>query len=303
MSDVATIAISPHNRALLNSFGIHLKVEKGLTENTQVSYHTDILYFLNDIDRDVEMVTADNIVNYLASLQDVGLCARSLARKRSALKAFFHFLKQEDIPVCVDFDTVPPIKPPKLLPHVLSIDDMQTLLEDLPTGDPLEVRDKAMFETMYASGLRISEAISLSLHDILWDDKILRIMGKGRKQRYIPIAGIALKWLRIYIDAHRPLLARGHNTDIVFLNRMGKKLSRMGVWKKLRQAVLASGITTEVSPHTIRHSFATHLLEGGANLRTVQVLLGHSSINTTQIYTNIDLRHILEVHRMYHPRG
>ncbi len=296
---------SKHNRALLNQFRSYLKLEKGLSDNTLESYTNDLVQFMEDLDRDVEMIPVETIVNHLVHLQEIGMAFTSIARKRSTIVSFFRFLAEEELPLAFTIESIPPIKPPQRLPEVLSKDEIIEFLDALPLETPLQYRNKAMFELMYATGVRISEAIDASIHDILWENHVLRVTGKGNKQRFVPIAGESLKYLQLYVDKYRILLKREKRTDVLFLNRSGKGLSRMGVWKVLREEAKKLGFKwwEKLHPHIIRHSFATHLLEGGANLRTVQLLLGHVSINTTQIYTNIDMQHIIEQHRLYHPRG
>ena len=189
------------------------------------------------------------------------------------------------------------------LPDVLSVNEMLKLLESISTTTPIGLRNKAMLELMYASGLRISETINLSIHDFIWDERIVRVLGKGSKQRVVPIAESSFEFILQYREKGRSQLKKTSETDIFFLNRFGRKLSRMGVWKQIVKISMECGIKKHVSPHTFRHSFATHLLEAGANLRVVQMLLGHASINTTQIYTNIDSSFIRKEHKLYHPRG
>ncbi len=296
---------SRHNRALLNRFRSFLKLEKGLSDNTLESYTNDLVQFMEELDRDVEAIGVEAIVNHLVHLQEIGLAFTSIARKRSTIVSFYKFLSEEEIEIRFNIESIPPVKPPKRLPEVLSKEEILEFLDALPLETALQYRNKALFELMYATGIRISEAIGASVNDILWESNVLRVTGKGNKQRIVPIAGESLEYLRLYIDKYRVLLRREKRTDILFLNRSGKGLSRMGVWKILREEAKKLGFKwwEKLHPHIIRHSFATHLLEGGANLRTVQLLLGHVSINTTQIYTNIDIQHIIEQHRLYHPRG
>ncbi len=295
--------MTPHNKAYLTSYKYHLKVEKGLSKNTIECYLLDLEQFFFYYDKKSENIEANDIINYLVSLQEVGISFKSIARKRSSIKSFFKFLEEEEISISVNFEAIPSVKPPKNLPHILSQREIFRLLDSLPLETALDYRNKAMFELMYASGLRISETINISIHDLFFDEKMIKVMGKGSKQRFVPIAGISMDYVKKYLQIYRYVLKKSKETDILFLNRSGKGLSRMGIWKILKKASIKANITTEMSPHTLRHSFATHLIEGGANLRTVQMLLGHSSINTTQIYTNVDLQHLIEEHHLYHPRG
>ena len=295
--------ISPHNLALLNGFQYHLKVEKGLSPNSVESYYRDLRDFLLFVQKKTETIQTGDVINYFVNLQGIGISNSSIARKRSSIKSFFKFLKEEEIEISINLDDIPKIKYSQKLPDVLSVKEMFRLLDNIPTESMNGLRNKAMLELMYASGLRISEAINLSIHDVNWDEKVIRVMGKGGKQRVVPVAEISMEFVKRYFDVSRPLLKKEKNTDYFFLNRSGNKLSRMGVWKIIDNLSKKAGIKKHVSPHTFRHSFATHLLEAGANLRVVQMLLGHASINTTQIYTNIGTSFIVKEHRLYHPRG
>jgi integrase/recombinase XerD len=295
--------LSVHNQSLLNNFQFYLKVEKGLSENSVESYRGDVLDCLAYLQKKAEKITVNDIIDFFVKLQELGLSSSSIARKRSALSSFYKFLQEENIEVNLIFDDVPAIKYSQKLPDVLSRNEMLRLLDSISTTTTTGMRNKAMLELMYASGLRVSETINLSIHDFIWDERIVRVMGKGSKQRVVPIAEQSFEFVMQYRKSGRTSLKKSSETDIFFLNRFGKKLSRMGVWKQIEKISIDCGIKTHVSPHTFRHSFATHLLEAGANLRVVQLLLGHSSINTTQIYTNIDSRFIRKEHKLYHPRG
>jgi len=295
--------LSPELFAALNSFLYYLKVEKGLAQNTIDSYRRDVADFLAYTTKSLPRYQADDLVRYFISLQQIGLISTSLARKRVALHQFFSYLAKQDIPVTVDFDLIPKIKLAQHLPDVLSVPEMFRLLDSLPGETPLQIRNQAMLELLYATGLRISELLGLTIHEIIYPDQVLLIRGKGNKQRYVPVLEDKLELLRHYVEHVRPVLLKHKNNAWVFLNKFGGKLSRMGFWKILREAVIQAGIKHEVTPHTFRHSFATHLLEAGVNLRIVQTLLGHASLNTTQIYTHVDTRYLVETHRMYHPRA
>ncbi len=295
--------LSQHNRAILQNYQYHLKVEKGLSKNSIESYENDICNLFTQVKKDIEKITNKDIINFFVTLQEIGLTNSTVARKRSSIRSFLKFLIEEEVKISADVDDIPSIKPSQRLPDVLSVKQMLKLLDSIPTEKPTDMRNKAMLELMYASGIRISETINLSMHDVYWDDKVVRVLGKGGKQRVVPIAQQSLNYLKEYFDSARPMLRKDKSTDILFLNRFGNKLSRMGVWKVIDKITQEAGIDKHVSPHTFRHSFATHLLEAGANLRVVQMLLGHSSINTTQIYINIDNTFIIQEHRLYHPRG
>ncbi|MCF7919759.1 MAG: tyrosine recombinase [Candidatus Cloacimonetes bacterium] len=292
----------PQNRAWLNNFRYYLEAEQGLAENSVISYFQDCQEFINFLDCRLEDIVSQDVIEYLASLQDIGFAGSSIARKRSAIKSLLNFMIEEDIELKLNLADIPSIRYQQKIPDVLTLKEMLQLLDNIPVETPLDWRSKAMLELMYASGLRVSETINLTIHDIYWTEKVVRVFGKGRKQRVIPVAEKSLAFLKTYIDMYRPLLKGYKQEDTLFLNRLGNPLSRMGVWKILESLALKVGLTKKVSPHTIRHSFATHLVEAGANLRIVQILLGHVSINTTQIYSNIDKRFIIKEHRVYHPR-
>jgi len=295
--------LSPQLISALNSFIYYLKVEKGMAENSVQSYSTDIEDFLRYNPKSVESFTARDIVSYFVTLQSLGLVNTSLARKRVALKQFFLYLERQDIDIRVDFEQVPKIKISQHLPDFLTVEEMFTLLDSLPVGKPLQIRNKAMLEMLYATGLRISELLGLTIHDIIYNDKVILVRGKGSKQRYVPLLDSVLELVTDYITNVRPILLKFKKNDYIFLNNLGGKMSRMGFWKILNKVVLEAGLKKDITPHTFRHSFATHLLEAGVNLRIVQTLLGHSSLNTTQIYTHVDTRYLVETHRLYHPRA
>lgn len=295
--------LKTHNKAIINGFKFYLQIEKGLSDNTIKNYLMDLNEFLDYHLKKVENFTEADIIDFFATLQQMGIQNSSIARKRSSLKSFFEYLSDEDEDIIVDFNKVPSIKYRREFPDVLSIREIFKLLDSIPVDTALGMRNKAIFELMYACGLRVSETIDLTIHDIYWDEKLVRVLGKGDKQRIVPIADKSLEYIKIYLSTARPLILKTKNNDLLFLNRFGNKLSRTGVWKILKKLALEAGIKTHISPHTIRHCFATHLLERGANLRVIQMLLGHESINTTQIYTNIDTRYIIKQHKKYHPRG
>lgn len=287
----------------LKEFCDSLQLERGLSKNTIDSYRSDLEDFLRYIDLDIESITSKHVLLFLSTLHELGLANSTIARKRSAMRTFFLYWDEQSILLQMDLDEIPPIHYEQQIPDVLSVDEMLHMLDEIPIDNTLEIRNKAMLELMYATGVRISELINLAMHDFIWDERLVSIKGKGNKQRLIPIASNSMKYVELYISNARKILKNGKTTDTVFLNNKGNKLSRMGVWKILQYYTQKAGLAKHISPHTIRHSFATHLLEAGANLRIVQQLLGHSSISTTQIYTNINMQFIIENHKMYHPRG
>jgi integrase/recombinase XerD len=295
--------LPPQLFSLLTSFVYHLKVERGMAKNSIESYRQDIRDFLLFQPKEISNYDTDDISRYLLTLQELGLVNSSLARKRVALGQFFGFLKENDVPSAVDLDLVPRIKIGLHLPDFLTVEEMFKLLGSLVDNTPLEMRNRLMMELLYATGMRISELLGLTLHDLNLTDRVILVHGKGSKQRYVPFVESLDDLFSRYLNQARPMLLKLKRSEYLFLNNRGGKMSRMGFWKILRQAVIEAKINKDVTPHTFRHSFATHLLEGGVNLRIVQALLGHSSIDTTQIYTHVDMRKLIETHTLYHPRA
>jgi len=274
-----------------------------MAKNSIDSYRQDIRDFLRFEEKEIGSYTTENLTRYLLTLQELGLVNTSIARKRVALGQFFAFLKDNEIPIKVDLDLVPRIKLGMHLPDFLTVEEMFTLLGSLPLNNPLDIRNKLMMELLYATGMRISELLGLSLHDLNLSDRVILVHGKGSKQRFVPFVKSLDELFARYLKQARPVLLKLKQSEYLFLNNRGGKMSRMGFWKILKLAVLKANIKKDVTPHTFRHSFATHLLEGGVNLRIVQALLGHASIDTTQIYTHVDMRKLIETHTLYHPRA
>jgi len=285
-----------------------LKLEKNLSDNTLQSYGNDITKFLNYISgegvRDLSEITAHIISGYFSIQRKIGIGSTTSARYLSSLNGFFSFLSDNKYIINNPMDKIPSSKIARNLPPVLSFNEMENILSMPVPDNKLGLRDKAVLEILYSCGLRVSELINLKNSDLFFKEEVIRVLGKGDKERIVPIGSSAINWISEYMRSSRPLLEKktksGNN---VFLNNRGTKLSRMGVWKIVNRYVEEAGITKEVHPHTFRHSFATHLLEGGADLRAVQEMLGHSDISTTQIYTHIDREYIKQVHRDFHPRG
>ncbi|EFL53158.1 tyrosine recombinase XerD [Solidesulfovibrio fructosivorans JJ]] len=282
----------------------HLIVAKGLAEHSIKAYSTDItdfLIFLNDHAGSLETVTDDTLFLYLMHLRSRGLASRSLARHLSALRGFFAYAAGEGWLPESPAALIENPKLPRLLPDVLSRDDVARLLDAPDTATPLGYRDRTMLELLYAAGLRVSELIGLALTDFDAQAGLLRVFGKGSKERLIPIHALAQEFLSTYIQTIRG--AFHPKEQFVFLNRSGRGLSRQAVWKGIKRHALVAGISLHISPHSLRHSFATHLLDGGADLRTVQTLLGHADISATEIYTHVQAERLLAVHRAHHPRS
>jgi integrase/recombinase XerD len=282
----------------------HLLVVKGLSEHSVSAYSTDItsfLIFLNDHDARLEGVGDDTLFLYLMHLRARGLASRSLARHLSALRGFFAFAADEGWLSESPAALIENPKLPRLLPDVLSRDEVTRLLDAPDTAVPLGYRDRTMLELLYAAGLRVSELVGLTLADYDAQAGLLRVFGKGAKERLTPIHALAQEFLSTYIASVRG--AFKPRESYVFLNRSGKGLTRQAVWKGIKRYALMAGVSTRISPHSLRHSFATHLLEGGADLRTVQMLLGHADITATEIYTHVQAGRLLAVHRAHHPRS
>jgi integrase/recombinase XerD len=240
---------------------------------------------------------------YVYHLKDLGLSPASIRRNVSAVRSYFRFMIAEGELVRDPSEKLEAPKRWRSLPEVLTVDEAEKLIQAPSLDEPLAFRDRAMLELAYGAGLRVSEWITLGVKDVLMQDHLVRVFGKGSKERLVPIGRKAIGAVAIYLRELRPKLERGQGKGIMFLNARGEPLSRMGAWKILRKYVDAAGITKPVSPHTLRHSFATHLLEGGADLRAVQEMLGHADISTTQIYTHVDREFLRSVHRQYHPRA
>lgn len=292
----------------LQDYLISLRVERNLSPNSIDAYRSDLNRYLHFLVHDLKISTVldishGHIRTFIRKLSDLHLAPASVRRIFSSIRSYHSFLSAENK---VDFNPAQMLDAPKLpqkLPKILSVLEVEKILSSIPKDYPLYRRDLAILEMLYSCGLRVSELCNLNTHDMLFDSELLRIMGKGSKQRLIPIGEKVLLYVTDYLKYLRPqLLQKNQNEGTVFLSRNGRVLTRMAVWNILKKWVQVSGIEKETSPHTLRHSFATHLLEGGADLRMVQLMLGHSDISTTQIYTHLDKKHLKEVHRTFHPR-
>jgi integrase/recombinase XerD len=285
-----------------------LKIEKNLSENSISSYRNDLhklIVFFDDLNlSDLNKVSAKHITDFFAKQREDGLTSTSVSRYASSVRGFFSYLKQQNYIQNNPTSKLSSTKLSRNLPSVLSFIEIENILDKPNIKTNLGLRDKAILEVLYSSGLRVSEALNLKISDLFLDDEVIRVIGKGSKQRIIPIGSSARQWLIEYLVRVRPLLQKKMKSEnLVFLNSKGSKLSRMAIWKIVKKYCDEAGVDKEVHPHTFRHSFATHLLEGGADLRAVQEMLGHSDISTTQIYTHIDREYVKQVHRDFHPRG
>ena len=284
-----------------------LALEDGASARTIEAYRRDVIrcaiYLREQGITSVGDITPAVLREFVYHLKDLGLAGSSIRRNISALRTWFRVLLAEGL---VHNDPTERLDAPqrwRTLPEVLSVDEITRLLAAPQLDERLAFRDRAMLELAYGAGLRVSEWIGLATKDVLLEDGLVRVFGKGSKERLVPIGRSAIGAVAVYMRELRPVLERGQGKGILFLNGQGKPLTRMGAWKILRKYVEQAGIEKDVSPHTLRHSFATHLLEGGADLRAVQEMLGHADIATTQIYTHVDREYLRSVHRQFHPRA
>lgn len=291
----------------LDVFDNLLSLEKGSSVNTREAYRRDlerlITYAAMKGIADPSALTPKLLREYIYYLKDIGLAPASIRRSISATRTYFKFLLGEGL---LPKDPSEKLETPKAwrtLPEVLSIAEVEALLGSPKIEEPLAFRDRALFELAYGAGLRVSEWITLQVRDLALEEGLVRVFGKGAKERLVPLGRRAIGSVATYLAELRPRLDKGESKGTLFLNARGTPLSRMGAWKILKHHVDRSGVTKHVTPHTLRHSFATHLLEGGADLRAVQEMLGHASIATTQIYTHVDRDYLRKVHKQFHPRG
>jgi integrase/recombinase XerD len=292
---------------LVERFTDFLALEKGSADRTREAYSRDVARFVTfAIVKGIASpmdVSAKLLRDYIYHMKDLGLSPASIRRNVSAVRSYFRFLTSDGHVAKDPSERLDTPQRWRTLPDVLTVEEIQRLLAAPTMDDPLYFRDRAMLELAYGAGLRVSEWIGLGVRDALLDDGLVRVFGKGSKERLVPIGRGAIGSIAIYLRELRPRLEKGAGKGALFLNARGEPLSRMGAWKILRKYVDRTGITKVVSPHTLRHSFATHLLEGGADLRAVQEMLGHADISTTQIYTHVDREYLRQVHRKYHPRA
>ncbi|MDH5763266.1 MAG: site-specific tyrosine recombinase XerD [Nitrospinota bacterium] len=288
---------------LVREFSEFLAVEKRHSPHTVAGYRRDISRFASfEPGLPLKSVTPSHIREFLLSLHQQGLSSRSIARSLSSLKSFFKYLVGESL---LDENPVETLETPKIwrkLPGTLTLNEVEALLNQPDVETPLGLRDKAMLEVLYATGVRVSELISLKINDLNLEVGYLRSYGKGGKERVIPLGEVARSYLKDYLERGRPKLIKNKSLAILFVSRRKMPMTRQGFWKTLKQYVSKAHIKVTVSPHTLRHAFATHLLERGADLRSVQQMLGHSDISTTQIYTHVVQRRMREVFEKCHPR-
>jgi len=292
---------------LLERFTDFLLLEQGSSPRTVEAYQRDVArlagFALRRGARRPLDLGPTLLRDYVYELKDLGLAPASIRRNVSAVRTYFRFLLGEGHVVRDPSERLESPSRWRTLPDVLTVEEVTRLLAAPSLDEPLAFRDRAMLELAYGAGLRVSEWITLGVRDLMLDEGLLRVFGKGGKERLVPIGRTAIGAAAVYVRELRPRLEKGQGKGVLLLNARGEPLSRMGAWKILRKYVEQAGIEKHVSPHTLRHSFATHLLEGGADLRAVQEMLGHADISTTQIYTHVDREYLRGVHRQYHPRA
>lgn len=285
-----------------------LRFEKNLSDNTIHAYESDIKKLFSFLERknirDLNDVTPEIMYEYFDEQRSCGIDEVTVMRYIVSIKGFWRYLDDSKYVQKNPTDKLPSVKRPRRIPTVLSYEEIEKILNAVSTDEPLGLRDRAILELCYSSGLRVSELINLKIPDLLFEEEIIRVLGKGSKMRIVPVGESAIYWVMEYLLKSRPFLEnKTKSENYVFLNKRGTKLSRMWVWKIFNYYAKAANIEKEIHPHTFRHSFATHLLERGADLRAVQEMLGHSDISTTQIYTHVDREYIKQVHKDHHPRG
>jgi integrase/recombinase XerD len=297
---------SPY-RDLVATFLDYMTVECGLARNTIFAYARDLKKFCASVDeqgiRSPRRITTRHLMNYQMSLRDAGLSANSSARSLVAVRMFFKFMMTEGE---ITENVASVIESPKLwkrLPNYLTEEEIDRLLNAPDIDTPIGIRDRAILETFYACGARVSEVAALTVDSVQLEMRYVKCYGKGSKERIVPLGRPAAEWIRYYLDTVRPELAQASEDNQLFLNKRGRGMHRNTLWALVKHYVEEARIRKNVSPHTLRHSFATHLLENGADLRAVQELLGHASIVTTQIYTHVERERLKAVHREFHPRG
>ncbi|GAF68627.1 unnamed protein product, partial [marine sediment metagenome] len=282
-------------------------VERGLSKNTILSYGEDLKkfadYLLSRNIKDLDVVKRSDITKFMLRLKDSGLSSNSISRNLVTIKVFYKFLVREGL---LKVDIAGVLESPKLirpLPEVLTMTEVDSLLKTPGGRDWMSVRDKAILEVMYATGLRVSEIVELLMNNVNLDMGFVKCTGKGGKERIVPVGRKATQSIRRYLAGARPKLAGKRADTHLFLSRLGRKISRQSFWKMIKKYARLAKIKKEIKPHTLRHSFATHLLERGADLRSVQEMLGHADISTTQLYTHINRERLKGIHKKYHPRG
>ena len=293
-------------RELIDAFLNYLSVERALSQNTIISYREDLKAYASFLEKNkvglLSKTTRSDITNFMLSQRDRGISANSVARRLAAIRMFYRFLVRERI---IKSDPTILVDSPKLwkkIPDTLSLNEVDALLSTPKLRGTQGIRDRAILETLYATGMRVSEAAHLKVTDLNMEVGFVRCFGKGKKERIVPLGGKAIVSIKRYLEVSRPKLLNSKESEFLFLSRLGKNISRQSLWKIIKRYAKEAKIKKSIKPHILRHSFATHLLERGADLRSVQEMLGHANISTTQIYTHINKDRLKSIHKMFHPR-
>ncbi len=291
---------------LLRDYNAYLSLERGFSDNTVDAYNDDVaklLAYISIDNKKISDVSAENLQAFAADIHDLGVSMRTQRRIISGIKSFFRFLLAEGY---IDENPALRLEMPhtsRKLPEVLTVEEIDSLVDAIDLSSSAGVRNRAIIETLYGCGLRVSELVNLEVSGVYFDEEYVIVRGKGNKQRMVPLSGEAIKWIREYLPIRNALDIKHGEENILFLNRFGRRLSRVMVFYIIKELAELAGIRRDISPHTLRHSFATHLLEGGANLRAIQQMLGHESIATTSVYLHLDNTHLRDEILLYHPRN
>lgn len=295
-------------KALIGEFINYLSVERGLARNTLLAYGRDLEVYARELAeksgvKAPDDIRREHITSYMQGQKKAGLSPRSISRSLAAIRMFHRFLVRESFAKADPVDLVDTPKTSRDIPDVLSQTEVDAMIKSAEGRSWQSVRDKAILELFYASGLRVSELADLRVDSVNFDRGFVRCVGKGSKERLIPVGGKAAEAIAKYLKGARGRVLKGRQADFLFISRLGKRISRQGIWKLIKLYARKAGVTKTITPHTLRHTFATHLLEHGADLRSVQEMLGHSDISTTQIYTHVDRDRLRTIHKKFHPRG
>jgi len=288
---------------VMDSFLSYLVVEKGLSRNTIEAYRNDLTKFKRFLDKRGKQLTGferDDLISYINELRDRGIQTSSIARNISSLRALCKFMLIENLIKEDPIENVPTPRGWKRIPKIMGVDEIYELL-NRPDGEKFSLRDRAILEIIYSSGLRVSEVIGIKMEDINFDAGFITVRGKGSKERVVPVSEPTLQTLKRYIEELRPQILGKRNSNVLFLAKGGRPMTRQRIWQLIKR--YSKGLSIDISPHTLRHCFASHLLDGGADLRALQKMLGHTDISTTQIYTKVTPERLKKIHREYHPRG
>ena len=291
---------------LIEEFLNFIIVEKGLSKNSVEAYERDLLkyeQYLKEVGKELLNARREDVLSFISNIRENGLSSRSAARNMVAIRMFYRFLKGERLIDKIPTENVDLPRTFRRLPETLSPAEVEMLINAPDVKEPQGIRDRAMLELLYATGMRVSELVNVMVNRLNLEVGFLIVMGKGSKERVIPMGEIAMEWVKCYLSSSRVKILKGRESEFLFITSRGDKMTRQGFWKIIKKNALKAGIYKNISPHKLRHSFATHLLEGGADLRSVQTMLGHADISTTQIYTHINSERLKKIYKSYHPRA